>query len=121
VPRSYSPEFRRKALDVKAGRSVVDLVRDLQIGYQTIYNWRRQELIDIGQLPEMTSIDQSELVAAPRRIDELGTELAIHRRVNELLREPPSCCVSGYSPHCSQCDPTEAASARREDEDLARS
>jgi len=52
VPKSYSPEFRRKVLDLlKAGRSVADLVRDLQISDQTIYNWRRQELIDTGSCP----------------------------------------------------------------------
>jgi transposase-like protein len=43
VPRSYSPEFHRKALDLlKAGRRVADLARDLQVGGQTIYVWRRQ-------------------------------------------------------------------------------
>ncbi|GAB3966971.1 transposase [Plantactinospora veratri] len=64
MPRRYPPEFRRKVLDLlKAGRSVADLVRDLQISDQTIYTWRRQELIDTGQLPGITSRDQVELVA----------------------------------------------------------
>jgi len=92
VPRSYSPEFRRKVLDLlKAGRRVADLARDLQVSGQTIYVWRRQELIDTGQAPGVTSADAAELVAARRRIAELETELAIHRRANELLREavPP--------------------------------
>ena len=92
MPRSYSPEFRRKVLDLlKAGRSVAELVRDLQISDQTIYNWRRQELIDTGQLPGISSGDQTELVAARRRIVELETELAIHRRAAQLLKEavPP--------------------------------
>ncbi|WP_199853149.1 transposase [Plantactinospora sp. BC1] len=59
MPRSYPPEFRRrKVLDLlKAGRSVADPVRDLQISDQTIYTWRRQELIDTGQLPGITSKD----------------------------------------------------------------
>jgi len=92
MPRGYPPEFRRKVLDLlRAGRSVAELVRDLQISDQTIYNWRRQERIDTGQLPGITSGDQVELVAARRRIAELETELAIHRRANELLKEavPP--------------------------------
>ncbi|MFE9187816.1 IS3 family transposase [Micromonospora haikouensis] len=92
MPRSYPPEFRRKVLDLlKAGRSVADLVRDLQISDQTIYTWRRQELIDTGQLPGITSGDQVELVAARRRIAELETEVAVHRRAAELLKEavPP--------------------------------
>jgi putative transposase len=92
VPRRYPPEFRRKVLDLlKAGRTVAELARDLQISDQTIYNWRRQHLIDTGQLPGITSTDQAELVAARRRIAELETELAIHRRAAELLKEavPP--------------------------------
>src|SRR5437588_9865963 len=88
MPRGYPPEFRRKVLDLlRAGRSVAELVRDLQISDQTIYNWRRQELIDTGQLPGITSTDQAELVAARRRIAELETELAIHRRAAQLLKE----------------------------------
>lgn len=92
MPRRYPPEFRRKVLDLlKAGRSVAELVRDLEISDQTIYNWRRQEMIDTGQMPGVTSADQAELVAARRRIAELETELAVHRRAAELLKEvvPP--------------------------------
>ena len=92
MPRGYPPEFRRKVLDLlRAGRSVAELVRDLQISDQTIYTWRRQELIDTGQLPGISSSDQAELVAARRRIAELETELAIHRRAAQLLKEavPP--------------------------------
>lgn len=92
MPRRYPPEFRRKVLDLlKAGRSVAELVRDLEISDQTVYNWRRQELIDTGQMPGVSSADQAELVAARRRIAELETELAVHRRAAELLKEavPP--------------------------------
>jgi transposase-like protein len=86
VPRRYPPEFRRKVLDLlKAGRTVAELVRDLQVSDRTIYNWRRQERIDSGQMPGITSTDQAELVSARRRIAELETELAIHRRSAELL------------------------------------
>ncbi|GIJ12495.1 hypothetical protein Van01_57090 [Micromonospora andamanensis] len=48
----------------RAGRSVAELIRDSEIIDQTIYNWRRQELIDTGQMPDVTSADQVELVAA---------------------------------------------------------
>ncbi|WP_197701119.1 transposase [Micromonospora coriariae] len=87
MPRRYPPEFRRKVLNLlKAGRSVAELVRDLEVSDQTIYNWRRQDLIDTGQVPGVTSTDQAELVAARRRITELETELAAHRRAAELLK-----------------------------------
>jgi len=86
MPRSYPPEFRRKVLDlVAAGRSVAQVAADLQISDQTIHVWRRQYLIDTGQLPGTTSSEQAELAAARRRIAELETELAIHRRSAELL------------------------------------
>ncbi|MEU7761646.1 transposase [Micromonospora aurantiaca (nom. illeg.)] len=92
MPRRYPPEFRHKVLDLlKAGRSVAELVQDLEISDQTICYWRRQEMIDTGQMPGVTSADQAELVAARRRIAELEIELAVHRRAAELLKEvvPP--------------------------------
>jgi transposase-like protein len=60
---------------------------DLQISHQAIYNWRRQERIDAGLEPGITSSDQAALVAARRRIAELETELAVTRRASELLRQ----------------------------------
>ncbi len=54
---------------------------------QTIYTWRRQARIDTGLEAGVTSSELSELAAAKRRIRELETELAIHRRATELLKE----------------------------------
>ena len=84
--RGYPPEFRRKVLDlVEAGRPVVDVARDLGISAESIYMWRRQDRIDKGLQPGLTSVEKAELTAAKRRIAELETELAIHRRASELL------------------------------------
>ena len=84
--RGYPPEFRRKVLDlVESGRSVVDVARDLGISAQSIYVWRRQDRIDKGLEPGLNSAEKAELTAAKRRIAELETELAIHRRASELL------------------------------------
>jgi transposase len=86
VPRSYPPEFRRKVIDlVEAGRPVAQVAADLGISEQTVYTWRRQHLIDTGRLPGASSAENAELAAARRRIAELETELAIHRRASELL------------------------------------
>jgi transposase-like protein len=91
MPRRYPPEFRRKVLDLlKAGRSVVEVAGDLEISTQTIYNWRRQDLIDSGLKPGVTSSDQAELIAARRRIAELEAELAATKRAAELLKEAVS-------------------------------
>jgi transposase len=92
VPRRYPAEFRRKVLDlVEAGRPVAQVAHDLDISAQCIYTWRKQQLIDRGQQPGITSTDQAELVAARKRIAELENELAIHRRATVLLGDvvPP--------------------------------
>jgi len=92
VPKAYPPEFRRKVLDlVAAGRPVAQIAHDLDISAQCIYTWRKQQLIDSGQLPGMTSKEHAELIAARKRIAELEAELAIHRKAAELLGDvvPP--------------------------------
>jgi transposase len=89
VPKRYPEEFRRKVLDlVAAGRPVAQIAADLAVSDQTIYDWRRQELIDSGQLPGLNRAEQAELGAANKRIRELETEVAILKRARELLREP---------------------------------
>ena len=60
--RGYPPEFRRKVLDLlAAGRKVVDVARDLELSDQTIYNWRRQDRIDRGLQPGLTTAEKTEL------------------------------------------------------------
>ena len=90
--RGYPPEFRRKVLDlVEAGRPIAEVAQALGISDQSIYTWRRQDGIDRGLEPGLTSGEKAELVAAKRRIAELETELQAMRRAMELVREvvPP--------------------------------
>ena len=71
--RGYPPEFRRKVLDlISAGRSVAETAAVLGLSEQTVYTWRRQDRIDRGLEPGLTSGENAELVAARRRIG--GTE-----------------------------------------------
>ena len=86
--RGYPAEFRRRVIDLLAtGQKVADLARDLGISEQAIYGWRRQERIDRGLEPGLSTLEYAELVAAKRRIRELEAELAVHRRAAELLKE----------------------------------
>ncbi len=86
--RGYPPEFRRKVLGlVASGRKVSEVAFDLEISDQTIYSWLRQDRIDRGLEPGLTTPERAELRAAQRRIAELEAELAIHRRASELLGE----------------------------------
>lgn len=89
--RGYPPEFRRKVPDLlEEGRSVAQVAHDLDISEQSIYTWRRQDRIDKGLVPGLTSKEKSELSAANKRIAELETELKAARRAVELLREEAS-------------------------------
>ncbi len=86
--RGYPAEFRRRVLElVDAGRRVAEVAADLGISDQTIYTWRRQDRIDRGLEAGLSSAERAELVAARIRIRELETELAVHRRATELLKE----------------------------------
>lgn len=90
--RGYPPEFRRKVLDLlEAGRTATELARDLDIRAQTIHTWRRQDRIDRGLGPGLTSCEKVQMAAAKRRIAELETELHVTRRAIKQIREaaPP--------------------------------
>jgi transposase len=84
----YPVEFRRRAFDLVAvGKTVAGVARLLEVSDQSIYRWRRQERIDLGELPGLSSAEREELRAARLRIGSLETELAVHRRAAELLKE----------------------------------
>ena len=85
--RGYPPEFRRRVVElVEGGRKVAEVAADLGVSEQSIYTWRRQARIDAGVEAGLTSAEKAELAAARRRIRELETEVAIHRRATELLK-----------------------------------
>jgi transposase-like protein len=89
--KGYPPEFRRRVVELfEGGRKVPEVAAELGINQQTIYTWRRQARIDAGLEAGLSTSEQAELAAAKRRIRELETELAIHRRATELLKEKTS-------------------------------
>ena len=68
------------------GRSVAAIAGDLGVSDETIYEWRREMLIDTGQAAGLATDEVAELVAVKRRIRQLETELAVTRRANERLK-----------------------------------
>src|ERR1700691_4053303 len=81
-------EVRRGALGlVVAGEKVGEVGPLLEVSEQSIYSWRRQEQIDTGELPGLSSVEREELRLARAKIRALETELAVHRRAAELLKE----------------------------------
>ena len=87
APRGYPAEFRQRVVDlVEAGRPVAQVAAELGISDQSIYTWRRQARIDAGVEAGLTTAEKAELAALRKRVRELETELAIHRRATELLK-----------------------------------
>ena len=63
--KGYRAEFRRRALDLVAvGKPVAGVARLLEVSDQSISAWRRQELIDRGELAGLSSAGREELRAA---------------------------------------------------------
>ncbi|WP_435203665.1 transposase [Janibacter sp. GS2] len=87
----YSAEFRRKVLDgLAAGRNVAAFAHGLGVSDRTIYGWPRQDRIDQGGAPGLSSTDKGEVTTANQRIRERETELAVDRRAVESLKEDTS-------------------------------
>ena len=87
MPRAYAAELRRRVIDlIEAGKTVAEVAEMVDPTEQTIYNWWNRHLVDTGRRPGTPSIENSELVAARKRIAELEKELVATRRANELLR-----------------------------------
>jgi transposase-like protein len=86
--RGYPPEFRQRVVAlIEGGRKVSEVAAELEVSEQTIYTWRRQARIDAGREAGVTTGDRADLESAKQRIRELETEVAIHRRATELLKE----------------------------------
>lgn len=86
MPKSYPPEFRRKVLDVlAAGRTVTEVAEDLGISGACIYNWRKQDRLDRGEL----LVDSRGIYGARRVHAELTIGMGIvvgHNAVEMLMR-----------------------------------
>ena len=89
VRRRFDEDFKIGAVRIvrETGKPIAHVARDLGISEQAIYGWRRQEQIDRGLEPGLSTVEKAELAAAKRRIRELEAELAVHRRAAELLKE----------------------------------
>lgn len=110
--RGYPSEFRRKVLDlVLAGRPVAQIAAELGISDQTIYTWARQDRIDQGLEPGLSTGEKTELAEAKRRIHQLESELAATRRAMELIREavPPKVRYAAVTTMAAEGIPVDVA------------
>lgn len=88
MPHRYPAALRRQVIELaRSGTKVAQLAETFGISDATIYNWLKQERIDRGEVPGLSTEEALDLAAAKRKIKQLETELAVSRKVNEVFLE----------------------------------
>ena len=92
MPHKYPAALRRQVIELaRSGTKIAQLAATFGMSDATIYNWLKQERVDRGEVPGLSTEEALDLAAAKRRIKQLETELAVSRKVNEVFLEggPP--------------------------------
>jgi transposase len=88
MPSRYPVEVRRQVVELaRSGTRVAQLAETFGMTQASIYSWLKQDRVDRGEAPGLSTEGQMELAAAKRRIRQLETELAVSRKVNEVFLE----------------------------------
>ena len=88
MPSRYPVEVRRQVVELtRSGTRVAQLADTFGMTQASIYSWLKQDRIDRGEAPGLSTEGQMELAATKRRIRQLETELAVSRKVNEVFIE----------------------------------
>ena len=78
MPRPFPVEFRRRAVAlVRAGKPITTAAVELGVSGAAIHNWVRQDQIDRGERPGITTPESIELAKAKKRIRQLEEEVTI--------------------------------------------
>jgi transposase-like protein len=98
MPRHYPAELRRQTCErLLAGEAVKDLAVEVGVSEHTLYRWRRQALIDVGQRAGTKSFEADPLLAARRRVKELEAELKLVKAASALFEEGEEVSPKGSS------------------------
>ncbi|KFU75807.1 Transposase and inactivated derivatives [Amycolatopsis lurida] len=88
MPKAYPAEFRARAVAlVRAGKPVRETARELEISESCLHDWVKQDRIDHGERPGLSSTEHADVVAAKRRIRQLETELEVLREASKVYEE----------------------------------
>ena len=89
MPKSYSPEFRRRVIDLcwSGERRPREVAEELGVAEATIYRWIAQEEVNLGERPGVRSGERAELSEARARTKELEAELELTRKASALFEE----------------------------------
>lgn len=88
MPRPFPVEFRQRAVAlVRAGKPVTTAAAELGVSAAAIHNWVRQDQIDRGERPGVTTPESVELAKAKKRIRQLEAEVEILKTAAKMLGE----------------------------------
>ena len=69
MPRPYPPEFRLRAVAlVRAGKPITTAAIELGISAAALHKWVRQDQVDRGERPGLTTTESAQLSKANKRI-----------------------------------------------------
>jgi transposase len=88
MPKSYSPEFRRRVIELcwTGGRRPREVAEEVGVAEATVYRWIAQEEVDLGERQGVRSGERAELSQARARIKELEAELELTRKASASSR-----------------------------------
>lgn len=87
-PKHHPGEFRQRAVAlVRSGKPVKHFAEDLGVSAGGLHRWVRQDRIDRGEIPDISTSESVELTRARKRIHELEQELEIVKRAAKLVGE----------------------------------
>ncbi|ORI13871.1 transposase [Rhodococcus sp. 1163] len=88
MPRPYPPEFRFRAVAlVRAGKPITTVATELGVSAAALHKWVRQDQVDRGERPGITTTESAELTKANKRIRQLEAEVEILRTAATLFKE----------------------------------
>lgn len=88
MPRPIPVEFRRRAVAlVGAGKPITIAAVEFGVRRTAIQKWVRQDQIDRGERPGITTLENMELSKAKKRIRQLEEEVKILKQALNLFGE----------------------------------
>lgn len=88
MPRPFPAEFRLRAVALaRAGKPITTAAVQLGVSAAALHKWVRQDQIDRGERPGVTTPETEELSKAKKRIRQLETEVEILKIAAKLLGE----------------------------------
>jgi transposase len=88
IPRPFPAEFRARAVAMLwAGKPLTMTAAELGISQSCLHNWIRQDQVNRGELPGVTTSESAELRRARKRIRQLELEVEILTKASQFLAE----------------------------------